>query len=328
MRVAPTVLEMAQRLLDGEPGASVMRRIEQHYTTLASRNTACGEVRKVLYEVHRYRPPGFDDGPLRAAAHLHPDIAAFLDAPVKEQVRQRRLALRSRAWPEEALRALASLQLSPPGFGLDEADTQRIKQQQKQRQIARNEQMIEVAAEPLLDRALHLLQTSTRADSVSRLALPLLLVSGRRMGELLNGRSKFEHVGERCVRFTGQLKCGGRTPPYEIPLLCSAELFLRNVVRLRWKQGDVSHLDQSDVTARYEPALREALGELLGVPTKLHGLRAIYLAFVYATYATKFTLQRVAMQVLGHQSLGESNSYNFIRLTQLGKYEQAFGALC
>ncbi|MGA1354966.1 MAG: hypothetical protein ACO32I_09365, partial [Candidatus Limnocylindrus sp.] len=100
-----------------------------------------------------------------------------------------------------------------------------------------------------------------------------------------------------------------------------------NLVLLRWKQGDVSHLDQTDITARYEPALREALGDLLGVPTKVHGLRAIYLALVYATHTTPYTLQRVAMHVLGHQSLSESNSYNFVRLTRLGKYEQAFGDL-
>lgn len=311
--------------MSGEPVPAVMRDLNEHYGTLQSRSVACSNIRKVLLR-EKFRPAEFDDAPLRALAHTHPDIPAFLAAPLEEQVRVQRS--RATAWPEEALRALRQLALLPHGFGLSMPETMALQAIQKQRQIAKNGRMIHITdAGALLALATELLERGTSSYPVPRLVLPLLLVSGRRMCELLNGQSTFDVVDAHHVVFQGQLKRRDSANGYTVPLLCPSALFMRGMALLRARQGDVRHLDNGDVTARYEGQLRAALPSLLGLTIKVHELRALYLAFVYLCFDCDATLPCVSMRVLGHLSLAESNSYNHIRLDGADAMRGSLGAL-
>eukprot|EP00966_Prymnesium_polylepis_P272294 6290967-Prymnesium_polylepis.1 len=76
-----------------------------------------------------------------------------------------------------------------------------------------------------------MLETAAPNHSFARLILPLLAVSGRRLGEVVNGRSTFAPTphGHYTI-FSGQLKKRRPQPPYQIPLLVPFASFAKGLL--------------------------------------------------------------------------------------------------
>ena len=159
--------------------------------------------------------------------------------------------------------------------------------------------------------AIALAREATPDMSYARLTLPLLLLSGRRSTEILNGISTFAPTPRptTCV-FTGAVKKRGESTAFEIPLLCDSHTFARALGVLRAKQGGVQ-LDPKTCTNRYAKSL--SASDLFPVRNP-HQLRAVYAAFVYHLYTADVTFNRAAMRFLGHEKLETSLSYNSVVL--------------
>ena len=113
---------------------------------------------------------------------------------------------------------------------------------------------------------------------LARLALAVMLVTGRRTCEILNGRSALTpHGGEHAMLFEGIAKRRGGDDAIVIPVLAPAEDIVVAVQTLRAKQRG-ARLVNGDVSRRYQSLLcRELAADPLWASCKrVHGLRAVY----------------------------------------------------
>lgn len=141
------------------------------------------------------------------------------------------------------------------------------------------------------------------------LALSLMLLTGRRTCEILNGRSCFEHEGVHTLRFVGQAKKRGCVESYTIPVLDDTEVLLEAMRVLREMQSHVQ-LDNKTTSRRYQSRLsRETLDSTY--QGCVHGLRGIYtcMALELFRWERTFTPNFVAACILGHCGLEESLTY-------------------
>lgn len=176
----------------------------------------------------------------------------------------------------------------------------------------------------------------------------LLLASGRRTTELLNGNSTFESSGSRerfCCLFRGQLKRDSTDePPYLIPLLCTFDEFDTAYHVLQTWQGKSLTKDSTKTSVLYQGNLskhmnsKESNFAKQGL-TKPHQLRALYVQYVLKMFDWGTARDvRVAKYVLGHVSADTSDNYDHIRFaddtlaallkfkTSLSKKQGSFGS--
>ena len=103
--------------------------------------------------------------------------------------------------------------------------------------------------------------------SFPRLILPLLAVSGRHFGELVNGRSTFAPTTHpHYTLFSGQLKKRGTQLSYQIPLLVPLPTFAKLLPRARSRTAKYPHLTNAQATARNLPNVQREL-EAGGLPS-------------------------------------------------------------
>jgi len=177
------------------------------------------------------------------------------------------------------------------------------------------------------------------ADDLYDLTLALLLLTGRRTAEILNGRSRFDAVegdaDEHRARFIGQLKtraawCANEDGDagFVIPLLAPRARIERGLERLRGLQAlrrgdsDPVSLSNEEISASYQSALgkrlgdHEAYGRALGgcVGTHVHALRSAYAALVFHAFPwpPRWSPMAVAARVCGHRDAHDAMAYTSV----------------
>ena len=110
-------------------------------------------------------------------------------------------------WSTAEEAALAALPLVPRNVAalrLTGRELLELKRGQEARLLAKQERLVHVhGATVMLARAIYLVRTSHAGMPIPRIALPLLLVSGRRTSELLNNKSD---ASSRDVRLLGGIE--------------------------------------------------------------------------------------------------------------------------
>jgi hypothetical protein len=162
------------------------------------------------------------------------------------------------------------------------------------------------------------------------LALCLLVASGRRTAELLNGRSSFAPStrGDHWCLFDGQLKTRTATPPYDIPLCVPFAIFDNALAALRASQEGSLDVDDAAppgqatndaVSRKYQSGLARHLHKhpVFGCVTPVHRLRALYVWLIYRLFEWDdgWWVSQVASRALGHTHVAESASYLPMRVT-------------
>ncbi len=338
MQVDP-VCQAVSMLMNNVDGALVKEWFrtaftDEKRTNQRSLSTMDSEIYRIRLQVmaHDYRHPDYNDCELRQFDC--DEIKAFLDADLHTQVKTQDSHRKEPTWEAPAEKALAAMKLLPDnmaGFRPSQHEALQLKRQKEANLILKNEKLLVIPdACALLKFAIGLVRTARCTHSYPRLIAPLLLLSGRRLAEICNGRSTFESVdsGTRCV-FTGQLKTkSNESRPYVIPLLCDFQDFINGMDALREKQGEM-HLTEKQVTTRYASNLKSSnvFGSL--VPKcKTHDLRSIFAAYVSHLYVSaKYSIPRVTMAVCGHQSLSESLHYANVRLDHTEDINDSYGPL-
>ena len=331
-----TIESVAALLMAGVPADQAIDALKQTYTTESSLSSAMSRVRAAILD-HDLRPPEYDPEPLRALAETTPEIATFLTAPLRDQYRIQRLHRSRATWPPAAEQALAYLQLLPAnlaGFALAREEMLSLKRRREESLLAKNDALLVVPDfKALLATVTAMLETAAPTDALPRLVLPLLLVSGRRFCELMNGKSTFApEPDERYTLFSGQLKKRHSQPPYRIPLLVPYSAFAKGLLALRQKQAssDVATLTNAKVTARYQPQVQRGLakGALPGMPPcHIHDFRGTYVAAINLLFVSPVSVPRTAMKVCGHECLQDSLSYAHVRLDGATELAHSLGTL-
>ena len=342
------ISEAAKMLMSGEDGAYVVEFLREQLEASAQRGgrpysvnslkTYVSNVKSKVLQVD-YRNRECDFSALRCFAD-EPEVFSFLAAPLKVQLEMKRRHRANPTWSDEAEAALQALKLLPENmdsFKITEREIRQIKKWDKgnMRQRMANVVVIDDGA-ALLARAVNLLQTAARSDGYVYLLAPLLLVSGRREIEILNvcsGRASFKKVGERTVLFSGQVKTKNSegVPPYTIPLLVEADLFLTALSVLQEKRGDISGMTNDQIhhsmsgffTAAY---LRQAF-PMLPEGCKWHLLRSLYLQYANHCYKHSMAINYLGRLVLGHFQEADSLRYVSTRVDGIDDLKHAFGPL-
>lgn len=170
------------------------------------------------------------------------------------------------------------------------------------------------------DRMLEILGPHLTDENAKRhhLAAALLLVTGRRTGEILKtarfylakGQSRDGYV---CM-FSGQTKEGLRPKgPYEIPLLAPFWMVDEALNRLRGMY-DCTDLSLTEVNEAYSRTINTYTKQALGVTP--HMLRSIYVLSTYkAIGEDQMTLIGWISQSVGHEDTASSAYYQRLKIT-------------
>lgn len=179
-------------------------------------------------------------------------------------------------------------------------------------------------------------------------ALALLLASGRRTVEVLNGRSSFEALAGTkygCV-FTGQVKAPRerRVSGFKIPLLVPFSLFDEGLAYLQeWQKTNqkggmakVSALSNREISVRYQSSLSKWL-RVRGFSSALpkgeataHSMRAIYMRLVLCMFQFgdgEWRDKRIAKYCLGHTSRSMSDFYDHVAFDDEGAVRKRHGGV-
>ena len=321
-------MEVACAMLDkGDDGALVMRALREKCSTVAALSCCISRVRTA--QLANAPVPEYVTETMRPFT-AEPGVRAFLPLPLAEMLRVQRDHAYDPTWSASAEAALASLRLLPDNLRalkLSQKELVSLKRTRDGALIGKQESLLHVhGAGEWLRYAVVLAQQSTVEMSFARLALPLLLLTGRRTTEILNGKSTFLPMPRTntCL-FTGAIKKrGAASPPFEIPLLCEYEVVDHALKVLRSKQG-WEQLEPAACNNRYHRRLNRV--DLFPFVSNVHQLRAVYAAFAFHLFTSDVTFNRAAMQMLGHEKLEVSLSYNAVVLHDLDVHAGCYGPL-
>ena len=302
----------ARRLNDGEDGAAVMDDMKTRYTTTGSLNSKMSIVRSMI------RPTAAFEAAVRARLEGEPEetiVKALKGGRHPKLARDHDAAtdrLPSR-WPESVWT-----------FRIGRAEIKTHKKNACRARIQKNAQRLQVNGRQLLSECRSVIDAAERACP-AKLALALMLVTGRRMCEILNGCSRFVPCEAPFrVSFAGQAKQRVDGHNYVIPVLHDVESISAalRIVASRFPPAFDPHDDQRTKNRKTSRAYQSRLSRTLhgdavlaqtGRPHALRGAYACMCASLFV-WENDPAPAYVTMFVLGHKSIEESLVYTTYNL--------------
>jgi len=327
---------LADALVDGATGAEVVQRMrEEGCTNDALLNSICLVRGLVICSKNvRNMHPRRDETPDTLLALADKDgvgddcrrqAQAFADGMLQEQLSTQNEYKGLAFFPghpelDDAMRGVRLLNDNMNDFHASAQENLDFRRRGQERIDYKNTHMITIpGASAYLRRAEAILGGTGACEnpSLSALAFALLLVTGRRLSEILNGRLEF-HEGsngnEMSAIFDGQLKKRTKKTrvAFEIPLLVTFNLFRHGLDALRARQGTWDEakavftpldLTNKQVSVRYgsnmSPILsRDFFEGATCTDCRRYYLKAVWIGYDFASVPVTFS--QVAMQILGH----------------------------
>ena len=282
----------ATELDQGVSASKIMEHLRQRYTTVNCRKVKACLIRQLCREAEEYT------------------ISRRLvrDALVEEQGEEAAARWDSGETVSDCVGRLPPrLPANVREFTITRGEVRQCKREAAQQLKRRHAGRTLLDGRRLLVEARHHVRHAVECP-LPELALSLMLLTGRRTCEILNGTSVFCPDGEYSMVFTGQAKKKKVFEPYEIPVLCSSQVLLDAIAILRSKQDHVT-LDNRATSRRYQSRLsRTKLSHFQG---RVHGLRGVYVCMALSLFRwdPRFTPNHIAMSILGHCDLEESLAY-------------------
>ena len=359
-----------QKLVIETPGADVVSWLRNQFVdvhraadgkerTISSLNSTVTRVRNAVISGN-HRASKYDPFPLQLHASNNKEIAAFLAAPLGDQLAIQKAHAKTPTWSAAAEACLGQIQLLPKSmetFKVTKEQTLLMRKAQEQSVTRKNECIIVIPDAVALLKTLEQMLTSSQPhDYNPRLVLPLLLASGRRLTEVCSPRSVFDPVegNPYYCSFKGALKKKGTKDSGVIPLLVPFDTFAKGLAALRAKQFDttsedgrratksVSELTNAQIKTRYGHATNLALdaGQILPLPEyeapktgekrrpHNHDLRAMYATYVHELFhPAGGSFNRNAMRCLLHTTIQESLNYAHVQLEGVASLRGSLGPL-
>ena len=190
------------------------------------------------------------------------------------------------------------------------AESLECKRMAADRAVQKNRACRRISGRTLLRKARAGLAT---AETVADLALCLLLLTGRRTCEVLNGRTDVCAHADYALLFRGQAKRHGMDEGYVVPVLAPATDVVAALARLRRMQSH-GPLANDECSRRYQSLLSRRLKATWSECGCVHALRGVYVRMALRLFDWEGSDAFVAMCILGHRGLVESLVYTPFRL--------------
>lgn len=291
----------ATALDEGTPASEVLQSMRERYTT-----SGCLKVKTCLVRNMCVDSPDFTRA-LQDAMHTHSELSAKIEKAARAD---------RRVTGDECVDVvLARLPPRKPdnvrALRPEMSEQRECKRSAFRARILKNMTCLQVDGRALLQEARQDIRNETVATL--DLALSLMLLTGRRTCEMLNGVSTWSVVdGQVCAaEFAGQAKRKDAIP-YRAPLLAPLCEVQRAITRLRQRQNHAA-LSNQPTSRRYQSGLSRRLAKrkgAFGSVGRVHALRGLYACmawrlFDWGTASPAY----VTMCILGHRGLGESLVY-------------------
>jgi hypothetical protein len=303
----PLLDTFSDRINNGEAAETVLSDVRAQYKTIQCLNVKLSLIRSRCHPTAEYTK-AVDD--------------AVANADERTRVRVRALAASGQrltaADTSEVCEIMKSL---PPRLSenarklrLTRTEMRECKRVQQKQVVEKNRVRVVVSGRTLLAHARDVV-TEGRGG-IPELTLSLMLLTGRRECELLNGRSTFVPHTLHSLVFEGQAKKRDEGVEVRdrrlIPCLCSSETICRCVGVLRARQRHVL-LSNEKTSRRYQSSLSHHMRTVSPwqeTKTHVHSLRGIYTSMTHSLFDWGMhTNAFVSMCILGHTSLTESLVY-------------------
>lgn len=329
----------ATQLLDGVSAENVIMAMKLVFTTDCSLKNYMSRVRISVLEsddARKFHPKYHSDikklvrlAKSHSSSLVRDAVGVFLKLPFKSQFMRRRF--RNAGIPvtgddkvDAFLSKMRFVAKNILDFRTDMKHTRECRRVTEQHRLFANENLKLIDdATMKIDACREIITTASNAHrngfnpgtppaSVPRVAIALLVVSGRRTAEILSGNSLFEPgCTVQSTIFTGQLKTH-LSHSYEIPLLCSYADFRDAYEYLKHLAPT---LESSSVNAKYASNLGYWSLRIFGKGVTPHDLRRLYATYVYEVYGyrdDRVSTNAVIKWLLGHGGLGTSLNYTGI----------------
>lgn len=303
----------ARRLDAGEAAEAVMADLRSRYRTTRCVNVKACLVRQLCVPTAEYR---------EACGRLlreRPELVASFDVNTEQFDRSVARGIVGELPP----RVGANVRR----FTVTREEMRECKRASARNAILKNKFSERLDGQALLHHARGVVARDDVDHCVPELALALMLLTGRRECEILNGRSTFVPHTEYSVVFGGQAKKRGSAEAIVVPVLAPSPQILAAVTRLRLRQGCVS-LSNVATSRRYQSYLSR---HLAATPPwsqcrRVHSLRGCHACmawqlFDWGDHSSAF----VAMCILGHSGLTESLVYTPYALGDAFSFEPRLG---
>lgn len=287
----------ASRLDTGEDADAVMRDLRGRYTTVRCVNVKACLVRKMCAPTHEYRSACED------LLSRRPELRALYDPTT---------GVFSNSVDRQLLSDLPSrCGANVRKFTVSRDELRECKRASARRAIVKNKFAERVDGRALLRHARAVVASCADAPwCVPELTFALMLTTGRRECEILNGRSTLEPHTEYSMTFRGQAKKRGADEPLVIPVLAPATSVASALCQLRDRQKH-RVLSNVETSRRYQSYLSRYIASSPWQQCRrVHSLRGLYACmasrlFDWGSHSSAF----VTMCVLGHSGLAESLVY-------------------
>lgn len=297
----------AQRLDAGEDASTVMADLRTRYTTIRCVNVKSSLVRSMCHPTPEFvlRADG-DPGLLSGRVRPPPDFPPRLSENV-------------RAFKPSKLEVRECKRLSAASALHKNKKSRRVDGRRLLRACREEVDSVVCGAR----------------DVGPNLVLAIMMLTGRRTCEVINGKSEFEAVDDYSLRFGGQAKRRSGDAEYTVPCLHRASTVVDAIRRMRTCIVPPASLagvsDNQRVSQKYQSWLRRSL---LGHPDlcqagKVHALRGLYARMVYRLFDWEtdgYSEAFVVMRVLGHAGLTESLVYTPFHLGEDFANEPSLGS--
>ena len=284
----------ARRLDEGEDAALVVADLRRRYTTVRCLSVKMSLVRGMCTPTPEFtaRAAG-DEALLSGRARPPPDFPPRLAANVA-------------------------------AFRLSREDAKACKRLRTASAVHKNRRMLRVDGRRILRACrdeVDEVNAGRRAVGPT-LVLAVMLLTGRRTCEIVNGRSTFSPSAAHAITFLGQAKKRHGARVYVVPCLHRAEAVLEALRRVReWTSVPAVRAGVSvnqAASRKYQSWLRRTLlaHDVLRGVGRVHGLRGLYARMAYRLFewAEDFSEAYVVMHILGHAELTESLVYTACHL--------------
>ena len=294
----------AQRLDDGEDAEEVMRCVRERYKTIRCLNVKTSLIRKMCRLSDAFVTKADGDAQLLSGARRPPP-----DFPPRH----------------------------PPNveaFKISRQEMKECKRLSSRSALEKNRKVRRVDGRGILKACREEVESVVSGDREASplLVLSLMLLTGRRTCEIVNGKSSFLAMGEYGLLFSGQAKRRNEGESYVVPCLLRASTVVAAFEKIkRWLSPapETSGMTMNQASSqKYQSWLRRWLlsHPVLCQAGTVHSLRGLYARmtfrlFTWGDYSEAF----VVMKVLGHVGLSETLVYTTFHLGDTFRDEPLLG---
>jgi len=301
----------------------VLQNVKDKYPNISSQSVVLSQIKRIYLSDPNNRLPEYELT-MKELLNKNPDMKELISfgntSPYEQDKIQKKIRNGKIVYNEEIDKIIEKIPLFNKDIDtyikLPSKDAKKLRQTQTQSLNNKHHNIKIIDGNKLMTDILPLLESDNSREYITA----LLLASGRRQNELVNGMLSKSNCGPYFALFKGQSKTGLdiERDAYDIPLLAPF-----NIVSKAWNKSS-KYFENSDDRKVFKAKIRNISRWLKKHKEykvdKLHEFRSIYALTCYQLFPTgKLSQMAYISSVLGETSINIASHYNSIKVENVTK---------